>query len=140
MSSDPARTGPGGAALFGRSLSFPPRVDASGAMVWSAGEENINESIAIILKTARGERVMLPDFGASLGEFLFQPNTPATHAAIAHAIRLELARWEPRIRVAAITVGADPDDATAATVLINWTLAATAEPRETRLTLPLERA
>jgi hypothetical protein len=139
MSNDATRTAPPGAALFGRSLSFPPRVDASGAMLWSAGEANIAESIAIILKTARGERVMLPEFGAGLGDFLFQPNTTATHARLAHAIRLELARWEPRITVSAVDVTADPDDPTAALVLINWVLVATGSQRETRLTLPLER-
>ncbi len=44
-------------SVFGRSMSFPPRVGADGRFVWSAGEENIRESIAVILKSEPGERV-----------------------------------------------------------------------------------
>lgn len=126
-----------GAALFGKSLSFPPRVGADGRMAWSSGEANIHEHIAIILKTDRSERVMLPAFGAGLSRFLFQPNTAATHARITHAIEVALKRWEPRINLTRVTVGPDPDDATAAQAHIAWTLVATGAAQQTSLVLPL---
>ena len=69
--------------LFGRGLSFPPRLDADGRFAWSADEANVRESIALILKTEPGERVGLPAFGAGLGDFLFEPNQAATHARMA---------------------------------------------------------
>ena len=53
-------------SIFGRSLSFPPRVGTDGRFVWSEGEANIRESIAVILKTNPAERVGLPDFGADV--------------------------------------------------------------------------
>ena len=49
-------------SIFGRSLSFPPRVGADGRFVWSEGEDNIRESIAVILQTEPGERVAQPEF------------------------------------------------------------------------------
>ena len=64
--------------IFGRSMSFPPRVDADGRFAWSEGETNIRESIAVILKTESGERVGVPEFGAGLGRFLFEPNNAST--------------------------------------------------------------
>jgi uncharacterized protein len=125
------------ASLFGKSLGFPPRVGADGRMAWSAGEANIHEHIAIILKTDRGERVMLPGFGAGLSRFLFEPNTAATHARITHAIETALKRWEPRINLTSVRVGPDPDDATAAIAHIAWKLVATGAEQQTSLVLPL---
>ena len=37
--------------LFGRGISFPPRVGADGRIVWSEGEQNMRESIRVILMT-----------------------------------------------------------------------------------------
>jgi len=41
-------------SIFGKSLSFPPRVGADGRFVWSSGEDNVRESIAVILRTEPG--------------------------------------------------------------------------------------
>ena len=51
------------AEIFGRGISFPPRVGADGRFVWSQGEENIRESIRVILMTNLNERVRLSEFG-----------------------------------------------------------------------------
>lgn len=112
-------------SIFGRSVSFPPRVGADGGFLWSEGEGNIRESITVILKTEPGERVGVPDFGAGLGEFLFEPNVPATHARVRDAILRSLARWERRIEVEDVDVSADPADAEAALAIISYRLVAT---------------
>jgi len=125
------------AEILGQSLAFPPRVGADGRMAWSAGEANIHEAITIILKTDRGERLGLPDFGAGLTSFLFEPNTAATHARIAIAIETALRRWEPRIAVLAVDVATDPADASAAIATIAWRLVATGLAEQTRLAIPL---
>ena len=44
--------------LFGQGLGFPPRIGADGRLVWSSGEDNVRESIQIILLTEPGERLM----------------------------------------------------------------------------------
>ncbi|MCW7541373.1 GPW/gp25 family protein [Aquabacterium sp. A7-Y] len=113
------------ARLYGRGMGFPPRVGLDGRIVWSSGEDNIRESIRIILMTEPSERLRLPQFGAGLGRFLFEPNTAATHALIAERIRDALARFEPRVRVQAVDVTADQEDPHAAMATLTYRLVAT---------------
>ncbi|GAA0331841.1 hypothetical protein GCM10009087_47530 [Sphingomonas oligophenolica] len=125
---------------FGKSLAFPPRVDASGRMLWSEGERNIQESIAIILRTAPNERVGLPRFGAGLTAFLFEPNNAATHARVAHAIDSALKSLEPRIKVDTVDVVADPEASETAIATITYRLVATGSTQRIALDVPLAAA
>jgi uncharacterized protein len=127
-------------SIFGQGISFPPRVGADGRFVWSAGEGNIRESITVVLKTEPGERVGVPDFGAGLGRFLFEPNVPATHARVRDAIQRALARWERRIQVEEVEVGVDPADAGAALATITYRLVATSARERISLNVPLAAA
>ena len=103
------------ARLYGKGMAFPPRVRPDGRLAWSEGEDNIRESMRVILMTEPGERLRLPPFGAGLGRFLFEPNIVATHTLIRERITEALARWEPRIRVESVEVHADRIDPQAAT-------------------------
>jgi phage baseplate assembly protein W len=127
-------------SIFGRSMSFPPRVGADGRFVWSDGEGNIRESIAVILKTDLAERVGVADFGAGLARFLFEPNNAATHARVQDAILRALARWERRIEVEAVDVSAGPADAEAALATITYRLVATAARERITVSVPLTPA
>jgi phage baseplate assembly protein W len=113
------------ARLYGQGMGFPPRVDADGRIAWSSGEDNIRESIRIVLSTEPGERLRLPRFGAGLGRFLFEANTVPTHALIAERIKDALAQWEPRVRVQSVDVAADAGDPHAALATITYRLVAT---------------
>jgi len=62
-------------------------------------EESIKQSIWIILFTAKGERVMRPDFGCGIHELVFAPNDAATRGMAEHHVREALLLWEPRIEV-----------------------------------------
>jgi phage baseplate assembly protein W/phage replication-related protein YjqB (UPF0714/DUF867 family) len=111
--------------LFGRGISFPPRVGADGRLVWSAGEANVRDSIRIILLTNQRERLRLPEFGGNLGQFLFEPNTVTTRHQIQERINRALAQWEPRVAVESVTVEPDPADVEAAIATIQYRLVAT---------------
>jgi phage baseplate assembly protein W len=124
-------------SIFGRGMSFPPRVGADGRFVWSDGENNIRESITVVLKTEPGERVGVPDFGAGLGRFLFEPNNAATHARVQDAIVRALARWERRIDIEAVDVTPDPSDGEGALATITYRLVATSARERLSLTIPL---
>jgi uncharacterized protein len=126
--------------VFGRSMSFPPRVDANGRFAWSEGESNIRESIAVILKTESGERVGVPEFGAGLGRFLFEPNNASTHARMQDAIILALSRWEKRIKVEAVDIVADARDAEVALATIAYRLVANSARERITLNIPLSAA
>lgn len=123
--------------LFGRGISFPPRIGPDGRLAWSAGAANIREAIRVILLTEGQERVMLPGFGGGLRSFLFQPNTVTTHTLIQDHIRHALGRWEPRIAVDAVTVEPDPVDEQTAIATIEYTLVATQTRERISLTVSL---
>jgi phage baseplate assembly protein W len=111
--------------LFGRGISFPPRVGPDGRVAWSEGEVNVREAVRVILLTQPPERLMQPDFGGGLGLLLFEPNTVTTRHSIQDRIVKALAQWEPRIAVETVTVEADPSDPQAALATITYTLVAT---------------
>lgn len=121
--------------LYGRGISFPPRV-RGGRVVWSEGEENIRDSIRVILMTDPGERLMLPEFGAGLGRFVAEPNTTATRLAITEEIKRSLARWEPRIRVESVDAVEDPADGQNVIVTVAWRLVATGAQERVNLNVP----
>ncbi len=113
------------ASLYGRSLAFPPRVGANGQMTWSEGEDNIRESIGLILRTRPGERLMLPEFGCSLERYLFEPNTISTLRLIQEEVKRAISRWEPRVRLDDIVVETNAKDVRVVDVTIFFTLVAT---------------
>lgn len=122
---------------LGQGISWPPRIDGDGRLLRSADADNVREAIQVILLTEPGERVRLPEFGAGLGRFLFEPNIPATHIAIARRITQSLMRWEPRIRVAQVEVNADPTDPQAALATITYRLVSTARQATLNISIPV---
>ena len=89
---------------------FPFRPDTNGAMTYVGGMELIRQSIALILDTEPGERIMLQSFGCGLRRYLMEPNSLATRTAMAGDITESLRLWEPRVRLVdvAVTPGDDP--------------------------------
>jgi len=95
--------------FLGRGLKFPVGLDARGNVALSEYEQNIEESILIILGTAPGERVMRPDFGCKIHDFVFWPNNPSTASLVGFYVREALVKWEPRIEDVRVTAAPDPD-------------------------------
>lgn len=93
--------------FLGTGWAFPVTVNGDGAVKRSSYEENIKESIGIILGTAKGERQMRPDFGCGIHELVFARNNQATAGIAAYHVEQALIRWEPRIEL--IRVQASPD-------------------------------
>ena len=98
---DPSR------AFLGVGWGFPLALAAGGALASAVYEEDVRQSILIILGTRRGERLMRPDFGAGLEDFVFEPISVATREAIKKRVTDSLVDWEPRIDVTDVAVGSD---------------------------------
>ncbi len=94
--------------FLGQGWRFPLGVDGRGGLGLSRYEHDIEEAIKIILGTAQGERVMRPEFGSSIHEFVFAPNNATTAGLLAFHVNEALARWEPRIDVTGVNVQPDP--------------------------------
>lgn len=120
----PTRTLPAppvGAGWLGQGWAFPPEAVTTRSFPWRSGAALVRQSILIILDTEPGERVMRPDFGCGLRQFLMEPNTPATRAAIAGEIEAALRAWEQRIAVETVDVTTTGDPSTVL-VSISYTL------------------
>jgi len=88
------------AEFLGVGWRFPVSYDETpGAVQRAAYEESIRESIMIIMRTAKGERVMRPDFGCGLEDLVFAVNDSATLGLAEFEVREALRQWEPRIEV-----------------------------------------
>lgn len=93
--------------FLGRGWAFPLAVDPStGAIATSAYEDNIRQSMTLILGTRPGERQMRPDFGCKIHDLVYTPNTAANASLIAYHVETALEQFEQRIDV--IDVAAQP--------------------------------
>lgn len=80
------------------------RIKPDGNVVVLRGSDVIKQSIKTILSTLPGERVMLPNFGGSIRDFLFEPMDPETAEDIKDRIETSLEDEEPRISVKRVQV------------------------------------
>ncbi len=111
--------------FLGVGWKFPVRLDGQGSFALSRYEEDIQESIWIILSTAPGERVMRPDFGCGIHEYVFAPNTTRTAGLVRQKVEEALSRWEPRIELVEVLVQADEDDPSVLLIQITYRARAT---------------
>ncbi len=93
--------------FLGIGWKFPTSPDSDGKIAMSEYETDIKEAIKIILGTAKGERVMRPDFGCGIHDFVFSPVNKATLSLVENTVREGLTFWEPRIEL--IKVEAIPE-------------------------------
>lgn len=110
---------------LGTGLRFPVRVGPSGGLSFARGEGDVEEAIWIVLGTAPGERVMRPEFGCGIHDYVFAPNSPATRGSIAHEVRVALTRFEPRIDVEAVRVEAPPEEPETLLIRVDYRVRAT---------------
>ncbi|WP_018258999.1 GPW/gp25 family protein [Halomicrobium katesii] len=96
--------------FLGTGWQFPVTTDHRGNIETSESEADIRESISIILGTAKGERVMRPEFGCDIHEHVYSSASPATLNMIETSVREALVKWEPRIDVEGISARTADDD------------------------------
>lgn len=99
-------------AFLGMGWKFPIQLDRQQDIALSQEEEDIQEAIWIILSTARGERLMHPDFGCGIHDLIFAPNDSGAAGLARFYVEEALAQWEPRIDVEQVQVEADPAEPT----------------------------
>ncbi|MGB8195358.1 MAG: GPW/gp25 family protein [Chitinophagaceae bacterium] len=86
--------------FWGSGWSFPVTFSAGNLQVnTTASEDNINESIHIILQTKKGERNLEPQFGSGLQQFFFRKMDESLKGEIIDAVKVSLLHNEPRITV-----------------------------------------
>ena len=73
--------------FVGRGIAFPMRISASGGIALVSRDEEIAESMRLILGTSPGERPMRPEFGCPIHDHVFAPADATTTGLIAFEVR-----------------------------------------------------
>ena len=90
-------------SFMGRGWKFPPEFDkATQSVAMVSNEEDIEESLKIILSTIPGERVMEPRFGCDMHAHVFDVLDNSLKHVIKKEIRRSLMYFESRIKVESI--------------------------------------
>jgi hypothetical protein len=108
---------------------FPMRTDVTGRITLVTREQEIEESIRMILATMPGERPMRPDFGCAIHDLVFAPADAATAGQIAFEVRSALDRWEPRADILEVQVDFSRADEGILHIQVGYRIRGTNDPR-----------
>ena len=107
---------------------FPVETDTmTGRIKISESDQDIQESIRIILLTRKGERVMNPEFGCGIHDFVFDRMETTRLNMLEKEIQTALARWEPRIGELSVSVISDKQEAEKYLIQIRYSVNATGQ-------------
>lgn len=115
--------------FIGSGWAFPLRTDATGSIALVSQETELEESIRLILGTAKGERPMRPEFGCRIHDHVFSPVDAGTAGVLAYEVRQSLEWWEPRITVEDVEILFDPDTPSRVYIDISYRPNSTNDPR-----------
>lgn len=111
--------------FLGTGWRFPLLPDASGSLGYVSAEDNIEQSLRILLLTQLGERAMRPGFGSKAGQMVFAPGSLQNLRLLEMTVTDAVRDWEPRIELEDVHAEADLNDATRVVVSIQYKVRAT---------------
>lgn len=108
--------------FLGTGWKFPLTLEADGHIALSLEDEDIREAIVIILSTTPGERVMRPEFGCGIHEYVFSVINSNNLLLIEDEVKRALVLYEPRITVDNIHIQPDASDGGKLMIHIDYTI------------------
>jgi phage baseplate assembly protein W len=103
--------------FLGRGWSFPPEFKhRKNAVVLTGGELDIEKSLEILITTRKNERLMRPNFGCDLSEYVFESLSSTNINSIKKTVEEAILLFEPRIDL--LKVGLDITNFTEGKLLI----------------------
>lgn len=108
------------ADFLGVGWSSPVGLEANGQIKMAQYEECVSQSVWMILSTARGERLMRPDFGCGIHDLVFATNSPGTIGLLTTEVMQSLIEWEPRIDVLNVQIINDPEQPNCLLIQVNY--------------------
>ena len=95
-------------SFLGTGWAFPPSFNKeSGTVEMVSDEEDIKQSLDILLSTSLGERVMQPKYGCNLNDYLFEGLSSSIIGYIKERVANSILYYEPRIVAEQIEVTED---------------------------------
>ena len=108
-------------AFLGRGWAFPPEFNNnSGRVIMVSEDEDIKQSLKILLSTTPGERIMLPAYGCGLKSLVFENVTESTVTEIKDVVARAILFFEPRINLESIEIETTDEYEGFVKVLINY--------------------
>lgn len=101
-----------------RGIAFPFNKGATSFPAKSEDDVTVEDNIRRIVQTRRGERVMRPNVGSDVMNFVFDNAGPMMRAKISHEVRRAIAAGEPRVQVLNVVVGRQRNKLTQALELV----------------------
>lgn len=112
-------------SFLGRGWSFPPVfVRGENGVKMVDDEDDIKQSLIILLSTIQGERVMQPDYGANMQELLFEPLNVSFAKRMSAKLERAILFYEPRIKTDDISFNQDNENGLVE-IRIDYTIIAT---------------
>lgn len=84
--------------------------DAQGLLKKVINIKAVQTSVDNILRTRKGERVMLPEFGAGLNDVVFESMNSPLIDLISRDLKNEIETWDDRVTVTQVRYLDDPDN------------------------------
>lgn len=109
-----------GKEFIGKGWRFPIVPGPTGALAWSEADDNVEQSLRLLLMTRLGERVMRGGFGSRLGDLVFRPGSDQNLRALEREVSATILKFEPRVEVLELLAEADAVDATRITVALSY--------------------
>ncbi len=109
--------------FLGKGLRFPVSLNLNGGVSTSQLEENVRQSLFVILGTAPGERLSRPRFGCRIHDLMFAPNSVATAARAEAFCEEALYKFEPRLESVVCRAAPNPDEPNRLDIRIEYVIA-----------------
>lgn len=109
-----------GKEFIGKGWRFPIVPGPTGALAWSEADDNVEQSLRILLMTRVGERLVRGKFGSRLGELVFRPGSAQNLRAIEQTVTDAILAFEPRVEVLDVRAEAAELDATNIVVSLDY--------------------
>nr|WP_302831665.1 GPW/gp25 family protein [uncultured Bacteroides sp.] len=110
-------------SFLGRGWAFPVHFSSGiNPTVMVDEEEDIRQSLQIILSTRLGERIMRPDFGTDLNNLVFHNMDLTARTQLRAAIEEAILYWEPRISLDSVSFDTSEERNGILSILLEYTI------------------
>ncbi len=116
-------------SFLGKGWRFPVAINLTGGISSSSLDENVRESIFIILGTAPGERVKRTDFGCRIHDLMFEPNNFVTSARAEYFCEEALYKYEPRLKEVTVKAVPNADEPNRLDIRITYVIIGQTHPK-----------
>lgn len=104
----------------GTGWKFPILPGPDGALSYVSDDENVAQSMYLLLKTVAGERATRPTFGTTVADTLFHGDSEYVLRNMEQVINDAVREWEPRVELESVSATRDSHDEASVSVLVAY--------------------